>query len=57
MADALSRRTHEVYEITMSIPESDLLSRIKTTSEHDDEYLNLLSKLQINEVNLTGSEF
>ena len=30
--DALNRRTHEVYEATMSQPESDLLSRIKTTS-------------------------
>ena len=43
VADALSRRTHEVYEITMSRAESDLLSRVETTSEHDVEYLNLLN--------------
>ena len=43
VVDALNRRTHEVYEITMSRPESDLLSRVKTTSEHDAEYLNLLN--------------
>ena len=41
----------------MSRLESDLLSRIKTTSKHDAEYLNLLNKLQRNEVNLSGTEF
>ena len=34
--------------------ENDLLSRIKTTSEHDVEYLKLLNKLQRNEVNLSA---
>ena len=55
MADALGRTTHEVYKITMRRLESDLFSRIKTTSEHDAEYVNLLNKLQRNEVNLSGT--
>ena len=46
MEDALSRRAHEVYEITMSQPESDLLNRTKKTSVHDAENFILLNKLQ-----------
>ena len=45
VADVLSQRSHEVYEITMSQPEGDLLSRIKISSIHDVEYGNLLNKL------------
>ena len=41
VADALSRRTHEVYEIIVSHPEGDLLSRIKIASFNDVEYGNL----------------
>ena len=52
VVDALSRRTHEVYEIDVSQSENDLLSSIKTTSIHDAEYINLLNKLQKDEVNL-----
>ena len=57
VVDALRKITHEVYEITMSKPKGDLLSRIKTTSIHDVEYVNLLNKLQKDEVNLNGTEF
>ena len=57
VVDALSRRTHEVYEITMSQPESDIMNRIKATSIHDVEYENLLNKLLKDEVNLNGTEF
>ena len=45
VADALNRRTHEVYEVTVSQPEGDLFSRIKITSINDAEYGNLLNKL------------
>ena len=38
VADALSRRTREVYEITVSQLEGDLLSRIKISSIHDVKY-------------------
>ena len=55
MVDALSQRDHEVYEITMSQPESDLMSIIKTTNIHDAEYENLLNKLLKDEVNLNGT--
>ena len=57
VADALSWRTHEVYEITLSEPEIYLLSRIKTVSIQDAEYVNLLNKIQKEEVNLNGIEF
>ena len=57
VADALSRRTHEVYEITVSQPEGDLLSRIKIANIHDAEYENLLNKILKKEVNLNGIEF
>ena len=57
MSDALSRRTHEVYEITMSQPESGLLRKIKTADIHDAEYENLRNKLLKDEVNLNGTEF
>ena len=57
VVDALSRRTHEVYEITTSQPEGDLLSRIKIASIHDDEYGNLPNKLLKYEVYLNGTEF
>ena len=55
VVDALSRKTHEVYEITMSQLKSDLLSKIKTASIQDVEYINLLNKLQKYEVNLNGT--
>ena len=57
MADALSQRTHEVYEITMIQPESDLVNIIKLANIHDVEYENLLNKLLKDEVNLNGKEF
>ena len=57
VSDALSRRNHEVYEITLSQQESDMLSIIKTTSTRDVEYVNLLNKLQKDEVNLNGTGF
>ena len=57
VADVLSRRTHEIYEITMSKPESDIRRRIKTTSLHDIEYMNLWNKLQKDEINLNEKKF
>ena len=51
VVDALSRRTREVYEITMRQPESDPLSIINTSSIHDVEYVNLLNKPLKDEVN------
>ena len=54
VVDALSRRTHEVYEITRNQPKSDLLSRIITTNIQDAEYVYLLNNLQKYEVNLMG---
>ena len=45
VAEALRQRTHEVYEITVSQPEGDLLSRIKIASIHDAKHGNLLNKL------------
>ena len=53
--DALSRRTHGIYEINMSQLESHLRNRIKTTSIHDIEYMNLWNKLLKDEVNLNGT--
>ena len=41
----------------MSQPKSDLLSRIKTTSIQDVDYINLLNKLQKDEVDLNEIEF
>ena len=55
VADALNRRTHEVYEITMNQPEGDLLSKIKIARIHDAEYENLLDKLLTEEVSLNGT--
>ena len=57
VADAFSRRTHEVYEITMSQPEGDLLCKIKIYSIHDVKYGNLLNKLLKDKVNLNGTKF
>ena len=57
VADALSRRIHEVYEITMSQPETDMMSRIKEASIHDAKYENLLNRLLKDEVNLNGTKF
>ena len=55
VAYALSRRTHKVYEMTMSQPESDMLRKIKETNIHDAEYENLLNKLLKDKVNLNGT--
>ena len=57
VVDALSQRTREVYENTMSQPKSDLLSKIKAANIHDAEYENLLNKLLKDKVNLNGKEF
>ena len=57
VADALMWRTHEVYEITMSHPEGDLLSKIKISSINDVEYGNILNKLLTEEVNLKWTKF
>ena len=57
VAHALSQRTHEVYEITVSQPEGDLLSRIKIASINDVEYGKLLNKLLTERLHLNGTEF
>ena len=57
MVDALNKRTHEVYEIIVSHPKGNLLSRIKLASINGVEYGNLLNKLLTEEVNLNGTEF
>ena len=57
VADALSQQSHEVYEIAMRQPESDMLRKIKETNIHDAKYENLLNKLLKDEVNLNGTEF
>ena len=41
----------------MSLPEGDLLSRIKIASINDVEYENLLNKLLTEELNLNGTYF
>ena len=41
----------------MSVPEDDLLSRIKIASINDAEYGNLLNKLLTEGVNLNGTAF
>ena len=55
VVDALNWRTHEVYEIIVSQPEGDMMSRIKIASIHDAEYGNILNKLLTEEVNLNGT--
>ena len=57
VAYALSRRTHEVYEIIMSQPKSNLMDKVKTTSTHDDKYTKPCSEIKSNEVNLKGTDF
>ena len=39
VADSISRRTHEVYEISMSQLESDLLNRIKIDSQPPEDII------------------
>ena len=56
-ADALSRRTHKVYELIMSHPKSDLLDKVKTSSTQDVEYTKLLGEIQSNEAKLNGTYF
>ena len=57
VVDALSQRTHELYEVTMIQLESDLLSIIKTATVLYVDYINLLNKIQNTEVNLNGRQF
>ena len=55
VVDALSRRTHEVYEFIVSQLEGDLLSKIKKSSINGAAYGNLLNKLLVEEVNFNGT--
>ena len=57
VADALSQKSCEVYEVTMSQPEGDLLSGIKIASINDTEYENILNKLLTEEVKFNGKKF
>ena len=52
VADALSQRNHEVYDITMNQPKCDLFTRIKIYSINEIEYGNLPNKLLTEDVNL-----
>ena len=45
VVDGLSRRTHEIYEITVSQPKGNSLSRIKIDNINGVEYGNLLNRL------------
>ena len=57
VVDALNQRTHEIYEISMIQPKSDLMSKIKIESVHNVEYMNLHNNLLNDEVKLNITEF
>ena len=44
--DALSRRTHMIYEVNLSQTNSDLHERIRTTNKFDPFYVEILNKVQ-----------
>ena len=49
--DALSRRVHGLSEINISMEESDLEQRIRTTGINDENYTNIMEELQNNTTN------
>ena len=57
VANALSQWAHEVYDISMSQPRIDMMSRIKIVNIQYDEYEILLNELLKDAVNLNGIEF
>ena len=46
IVDALSRRAHMLYEVTLSQTDLDLHERIRTTKEVDLFYVEILNKFQ-----------
>ena len=46
VADALSRRTHMIYEVTLSQTDADLHEKIRTTNKVDPFYVEILKKVQ-----------
>ena len=46
IADALSRRNHMIYEVTLSQTISDLHERIRMTNRVDPFYVEILNKVQ-----------
>ena len=46
IADALSRQTHMIYEVTLSQTDSDLHERIRTAKRVDPFYVEILKKFQ-----------
>ena len=46
IVDALSQRTHMIYEVTISQTDLDLHERIRTTNRFDPFYVEILKKVQ-----------
>ena len=46
IVDALSRRTHMIYEVTLSQADSNLHERIRTTNGVDPFYVEIIKKVQ-----------
>ena len=46
IVDALSRRTHMIYEVTLSQDDLDLHERIRTINRVDHFYVEILKKVQ-----------
>ena len=46
VADALSQRTHMIYEVTLSQTDADLHERIRTANIVDPFYVEILKKVQ-----------
>ena len=46
VTDALSRRTHMIYEVTLSQTDANLHETIRTTNKVDPFYVEILKKIQ-----------
>ena len=46
VVDALSQRTHMIYEVTLSQTNADLHERIRTANRVDPFYVEILKKVQ-----------
>ena len=46
VADALSQRTHMIYEVTLSQTDADLHENIRTANKVDPFYVEILKKVQ-----------
>jgi hypothetical protein len=56
VADALSRRTNGLYEISISKEENDIEQRIKYASCNDEKYIKTTTKLQENAEKLNKTD-